>query len=69
MARDKTSVTVAPYTGAWIEIREHSFDFDEWLVAPYTGAWIEIFVSHVLLHGQEVAPYTGAWIEIKRTSW
>ena len=37
-----TKSIVAPYTGAWIEIRFR------WpyrllpLVAPYTGAWIEI---------------------------
>ncbi|WP_404351835.1 hypothetical protein [Caproicibacterium sp. XB2] len=56
--------TVAPYTGAWIEIvaagqvppRQH--------VAPYTGAWIEIRARYTHAVNQVVAPYTGAWIEI-----
>ena len=40
---DKPSLSdVAPYTGAWIEIRlKHHFNVTKY-VAPYTGAWIEI---------------------------
>ena len=56
--------TVAPYTGAWIEIVD-LFDEETGLpVAPYTGAWIEI--DYVVDFNQAllVAPYTGAWIEI-----
>ena len=57
-------LSVAPYTGAWIEIfcflRTYSSD----TVAPYTGAWIEIDQEHPLFYPSEVAPYTGAWIEI-----
>ena len=34
--------TVAPYTGAWIEIRSQYPHRRSGLVAPYTGAWIEI---------------------------
>ena len=38
-------MTVAPYTGAWIEIQYfHSVVFVG-QVAPYTGAWIEIRAS------------------------
>ena len=39
---------VAPYTGAWIEIRTHwkALTFNK--VAPYTGAWIEISRKRVL---------------------
>ena len=33
---------VAPYTGAWIEIRICSINTVSFFVAPYTGAWIEI---------------------------
>ena len=34
---------VAPYMGAWIEIRKSIVDLDiENYVAPYMGAWIEI---------------------------
>ena len=33
---------VAPFTGAWIEIRSLSLLFKSLIVAPFTGAWIEI---------------------------
>ena len=33
---------VAPFTGAWIEIRSHRGKFQNAQVAPFTGAWIEI---------------------------
>ena len=33
---------VAPYTGAWIEIRNEKSVIPMERVAPYTGAWIEI---------------------------
>ena len=36
------SAAVAPYTGAWIEIRYHNTTKKRGIVAPYTGAWIEI---------------------------
>ncbi len=35
-------MVVAPYTGAWIEIKGTSITASELNVAPYTGAWIEI---------------------------
>ena len=34
--------TVAPYTGAWIEILHSGLPRSSADVAPYTGAWIEI---------------------------
>ena len=33
---------VAPYAGAWIEIRGRLHGSIKRLVAPYAGAWIEI---------------------------
>ena len=33
---------VAPFTGAWIEIRSLQGKIRKKLVAPFTGAWIEI---------------------------
>ena len=36
------SFTVAPYAGAWIEIRETLTKKGAATVAPYAGAWIEI---------------------------
>ena len=33
---------VAPYTGAWIEIKKVDTVEEAFDVAPYTGAWIEI---------------------------
>ena len=56
---------VAPYTGAWIEIRKEWVDPACWKVAPYTGAWIEIRFRCVSTASCRVAPYTGAWIEIR----
>ena len=32
---------VAPYTGAWIETKQHVSYSQGHSVAPYTGAWIE----------------------------
>ena len=34
--------SVAPYTGAWIEISYDNLFIVDSEVAPYTGAWIEI---------------------------
>ena len=36
------TIFVAPYTGAWIEIRQVAELVAKGNVAPYTGAWIEI---------------------------
>ena len=33
---------VAPYAGAWIEIRKYLKEITTTEVAPYAGAWIEI---------------------------
>ena len=35
-------IIVAPYAGAWIEIRIESAYLFNAFVAPYAGAWIEI---------------------------
>ena len=56
--------TVAPFTGAWIEIVISSRHFLVASVAPFTGAWIEIMISLILQIIRVVAPFTGAWIEI-----
>ena len=57
--------TVAPFTGAWIEI-ESAKDLVSYLgdVAPFTGAWIEIDQNDIAVAVIRVAPFTGAWIEI-----
>ena len=55
---------VAPYTGAWIEIRKSIYRKRERIVAPYTGAGIEINRATYCSDECRVAPYTGAWIEI-----
>ena len=36
---------VAPFTGAWIEIRLNWFRMMGRQVAPFTGAWIEMAVN------------------------
>ena len=35
-------MTVAPFTGAWIEIMTGSPKISSMFVAPFTGAWIEM---------------------------
>ncbi len=58
------SIIVAPYMGAWIEIRHQFCTGLCILVAPYMGAWIEIGRSPGSFGPGNVAPYMGAWIEI-----
>ena len=42
--------TVAPFTGAWIEIlRKEVAAVDEKHVAPFTGAWIEIWKMRLMM--------------------
>ena len=36
------TVFVAPFAGAWIEIRSQSIFWFWTMVAPFAGAWIEI---------------------------
>ena len=57
---------VAPFTGAWIEIRIRRAPVAQYLVAPFTGAWIEMATRFAAWLSQWVAPFTGAWIEICR---
>ena len=58
---------VAPFTGAWIEIRKYEQENHLYQVAPFTGAWIEI--NKIAMNGTDdlVAPFTGAWIEILKS--
>ena len=55
---------VAPFTGAWIEMRKQSELMSRKSVAPFTGAWIEISEGYKVTSKAKVAPFTGAWIEI-----
>ena len=41
-------IQVAPFTGAWIEIRRPHHDRSGPMVAPFTGAWIEIVLLSAL---------------------
>ena len=73
-AESAWSYYVAPFTGAWIEIRHALTTAIGWCVAPFTGAWIEISLSADWLSlGAQVAPFTGAWIEMttnrRRRRW
>ena len=36
-----SSLSVAPYMGAWIETDLSNLSTDDMVVAPYMGAWIE----------------------------
>ena len=44
-------LTVAPFTGAWIEIIREGVHAPSFYVAPFTGAWIEIIeCCHIHIH-------------------
>ena len=58
---------VAPFVGAWIEMRWSGFSEKKIEVAPFVGAWIEILLIRASSEGKAVAPFVGAWIEIPRT--
>ena len=60
---------VAPFTGAWIEIRTTGTPGCASTVAPFTGAWIEICLDQPPQSSSRVAPFTGAWIEILIGAW
>ena len=55
---------VAPFAGAWIEIRETFTIKEGYAVAPFAGAWIEIKQTFIIDRNSKVAPFAGAWIEI-----
>ena len=56
---------VAPFAGAWIEIKALSEWKKKQAVAPFAGAWIEIKALSEWKKKQAVAPFAGAWIEIQ----
>ena len=56
---------VAPFAGAWIEIKL-MLTRTKWLtVAPVAGAWIEITSWATCARLASVAPFAGAWIGIQ----
>ena len=56
---------VAPFAGAWIEIKGADVLSLPLFVAPFAGAWIEIRDMLQCDNIYEcVAPFAGAWIEI-----
>ena len=61
---------VAPFVGAWIEIKRKIATSADGAVAPFVGAWIEIRKIWRLCNIPHVAPFVGAWIEIcPRVAW
>ena len=56
--------TVAPFTGAWIEMSYVAVAAVYESVAPFTGAWIEMIWISCFGSSAFVAPFTGAWLEI-----
>ena len=64
MGQSELQQGVAPYVGAWIEIKGGKDRQKNRSVAPYVGAWIEIFDISISSYVFNVAPYVGAWIEI-----
>ena len=60
----KALIGVAPFAGAWIEIRLLYLVVAPSLVAPFAGAWIEIHREVSANISDLVAPFAGAWIEM-----
>ena len=56
---------VAPFAGAWIEMRTADRGPNGYHVAPFAGAWIEITITTPWKKSLDVAPFAGAWIEIE----
>ena len=50
------SKLVAPFTGAWIEIKELLNEISPEYVAPFTGAWIEISIHAIAIHNLTSLP-------------
>ena len=65
MSIQSEDLSVAPFTGAWIEIICDDLTDYVISVAPFTGAWIEIRGEAEKYVQEYVAPFTGAWIEIR----
>ena len=61
---EELELAVAPFAGAWIEIRAPIRNAAAAVVAPFAGAWIEIFCCTIRMLLSVVAPFAGAWIEI-----
>ena len=59
-----TDDTVAPYTGAWIEINEIRTVKPNILSHPTRVRGLKFIRLGRRKNGKYVAPYTGAWIEI-----
>ena len=55
---------VAPFAGAWIEIKKLTYTKSSEGVAPFAGAWIEIQLVIDEFNRRGVAPFAGAWIEM-----
>ena len=66
LRRILAALSVAPFTGAWIETRSWRGEQGAGPVAPFTGAWIETAAAGALAAEMFVAPFTGAWIETAR---
>jgi len=58
------SDSVAPRSGAWIEIFNACASVYRLSVAPRSGAWIEIIKDVNSSTPASVAPRSGAWIEM-----
>ena len=56
--------TVAPYTGAWIEIRPNSLTLFDAPSLPTRERGLKSPRVATPVWDGDVAPYTGAWIEI-----
>ena len=72
MLSSKVSSTkkVAPFTGAWIEIRKSSKSGRHNVRSlPSRERGLKFGICVLYRYSQPVAPFTGAWIEISLMVW
>ena len=60
----RTPLHVAPFTGAWIEMRMWSYTLGAHQSLPSRERGLKSLSGHPVLPLTRVAPFTGAWIEI-----
>ena len=65
LSRQEPRISVTPYAGVWIEIRQLMNVEQPKQVTPYAGVWIEILYNIYEMKVSMVTPYAGVWIEIR----
>ena len=65
----KRSSIVAPFAGAWIEIKVKGHDGNSLKSLPSRERGLKFQKSYIPVHMTIVAPFAGAWIEILKPTY